>query len=119
MITHVVVRSEDDDSLRTSPDGTEAAGKTDASAPEEFREKEHAEVKPRIAEEGVDAKGIVERQPMLSMNRSQQQHVQQVLARVLMSRPMPENKTVTESAGILLSTGGRSAANLMRLRCGN
>ncbi|KAL3191851.1 hypothetical protein MRX96_059361, partial [Rhipicephalus microplus] len=58
MITHVVARGGDDDSLRgsrASPDGTEAVGKKDASAPEEFREKEHAEVKPRIAEEDAGA----------------------------------------------------------------
>ncbi|KAL3248709.1 hypothetical protein MRX96_017794 [Rhipicephalus microplus] len=65
MITHVVVRSGDDDRLpgsRASPDGTEAAGKKDAGAPEEFHEKEHAEVKPRIAEEGAGAEGVVGRQ---------------------------------------------------------
>ncbi|KAL3247549.1 hypothetical protein MRX96_056978 [Rhipicephalus microplus] len=65
MITHVVVRSGDTDSLRgsrASPDSTEAAGKKDASAPEDFREKEHAEVKLRIAKEGSEAEGIVERE---------------------------------------------------------
>ncbi|KAL3173904.1 hypothetical protein MRX96_001124 [Rhipicephalus microplus] len=65
MITHFVVRSGDDDSLRgsrVSPDGAEAVGKKDASAPEEFRKKEHAEVKPHIAKKGSEAEGIVERE---------------------------------------------------------
>ncbi|KAL3190570.1 hypothetical protein MRX96_020077 [Rhipicephalus microplus] len=63
MIDHVVVRSGDDDSLRgsrASPDGTQMAGKKGAGVPEKFREQEHAQVKPLIAEEGAEAEGIVE-----------------------------------------------------------
>ncbi|KAL3172952.1 hypothetical protein MRX96_012696 [Rhipicephalus microplus] len=65
MITNVVVRSGDDDSLRgsrASPDGTHASNRKGTGEPEEFREKEHAQVKPQIAEEGAEAEGIVERQ---------------------------------------------------------
>ncbi|KAL3170684.1 hypothetical protein MRX96_044134 [Rhipicephalus microplus] len=67
MITHVVVRSGDDDKPQGSraspdgPDGSQAVASKDTGAPEEFREKEHAEVKPPIAEEGAEAEGIVER----------------------------------------------------------
>ncbi|KAL3222014.1 hypothetical protein MRX96_029006 [Rhipicephalus microplus] len=60
----VVVSSGDDDNpegSHASPDGSQAAGRKDTSAPEEFREKEQAEVKPRIAEESAEAEGIVER----------------------------------------------------------
>ncbi|KAL1486135.1 hypothetical protein MTO96_031516 [Rhipicephalus appendiculatus] len=62
MITHVVVRSGDDEGpqgRRASPEETQGAGKKGTSAPEEFREKGQAEATPQIAEEG--AGGIVER----------------------------------------------------------
>ncbi|KAL1470202.1 hypothetical protein MTO96_040580 [Rhipicephalus appendiculatus] len=62
MITHVVVKNGDDEGpqgSRASRDETEAAGKEDTSAPEEFREKGQAKATPQIAEEG--AGGIVER----------------------------------------------------------
>ncbi|KAL3246237.1 hypothetical protein MRX96_057782 [Rhipicephalus microplus] len=65
MITSVVVRSGDDDSLRgsrASPDETQAVGRKGTGEPKGFLEKEHAEVKPQIAEEGAEAEGIVERQ---------------------------------------------------------
>ncbi|KAL3197474.1 hypothetical protein MRX96_014643 [Rhipicephalus microplus] len=56
MVTQVVVRGGHDDSTqgsRASPDGTQTAGKKDTSTPEVFHEKEQAEVKPQIAEEGT------------------------------------------------------------------
>ncbi|KAL1475675.1 hypothetical protein MTO96_037113 [Rhipicephalus appendiculatus] len=61
MITHVVRRGDDEgpQGSRASPEETQVEGKKDTSAPEEFREKEQAEAKPQIAEEG--AGGIVER----------------------------------------------------------
>ncbi|KAL3193844.1 hypothetical protein MRX96_000132 [Rhipicephalus microplus] len=64
MITHVVVGSGDDDKPQgscASPDGSQAAGRNDSGAPEEFHEKQHAKVKPQIAEKGAEAEGIVER----------------------------------------------------------
>ncbi|KAL3184078.1 hypothetical protein MRX96_006186 [Rhipicephalus microplus] len=64
MITNVV-KSGDDDSLRgsrASPDETQASDRKGTGKPEEFCEKEHAQVKPQIAEKGAEAEGIVERQ---------------------------------------------------------
>ncbi|KAL3223414.1 hypothetical protein MRX96_027586 [Rhipicephalus microplus] len=61
-ITHVVVESGVDDKRqdsRASSDGSPVAGRKDTCAPEEFSEKEQAEVKPQIAEEGAES--IVER----------------------------------------------------------
>ncbi|KAL3179580.1 hypothetical protein MRX96_037963 [Rhipicephalus microplus] len=65
MITHVVEGSGDDDKLqgsRESPDGLQPPGRKNTGTPEEFRKKKHAEVKLQMAEEGAEAKGIVERQ---------------------------------------------------------
>ncbi|KAL3225827.1 hypothetical protein MRX96_025410 [Rhipicephalus microplus] len=65
MITHVVVGIGDDDKPRgshTSLDGLQVPGRKDTGAPKKFLEKEHAEVKSRIAETGAEAEGIVERQ---------------------------------------------------------
>ncbi|KAL3257601.1 hypothetical protein MRX96_017055 [Rhipicephalus microplus] len=44
---------------RASPNGSQAVGRKDTAAPEKFREKEHAEVKPQIAEEGEEAEGML------------------------------------------------------------
>ncbi|KAL3188905.1 hypothetical protein MRX96_003058 [Rhipicephalus microplus] len=65
MISRVVVRSGDDDKPQAScasSDGSRAASRKDTGAPKEFRETKHAEVQPRIAEEGTEAEGIGERQ---------------------------------------------------------
>ncbi|KAL3227347.1 hypothetical protein MRX96_024162 [Rhipicephalus microplus] len=54
----VVVGIGDDDEPQDRPaslDGSQVAGRKGTGAPEEFREKKHAEVKPQIAEEGAEA----------------------------------------------------------------
>ncbi|KAL3196698.1 hypothetical protein MRX96_045123 [Rhipicephalus microplus] len=64
MIIHVVGSGDDDkpQGSRASSDVSQAAGRKDTGAPEVFREKEHAEVKPQTAKKGAEAEGIVERQ---------------------------------------------------------
>ncbi|KAL3201134.1 hypothetical protein MRX96_043091 [Rhipicephalus microplus] len=159
MVTHVFLESSDDDKpqgSRASPDGSQTAGGKETCTPEKFREKEHAEVKPQIAEEGVEAEGIVERQrvrlcvaqrpaepqeqgdtselrlcyPKAVSVGASFEHCVEFSDAEYELRPaatcaagtspvsdrltdMPGNETMTESARVLVSTGGRSAANLV------
>ncbi|KAL3196610.1 hypothetical protein MRX96_045159 [Rhipicephalus microplus] len=139
MISRVVVRSGDDDKpqgSRASSDLTQAAGRKDTGAPKEFHEKKHAEVQPRIAEEGMEAESIGERQRErgvgssgvsfeLGMEFSDAGYEPRPAAACASGTfPVSNQSADAEKRDhgrvreIFSENGGRSVSNPTRLRCG-